>query len=1020
MRTPKLVSMRAWMLICSIVLMAQFSAQAQGIVRGKVFDEQGMGLPGAIIRLKEDPAVGTGTDFDGHYSLEIKSTTPVTLSVSYTGYETQENQVNPINGEVVLVNFDMAVRGVDIGTEVVVEGKANKANDYHMERMKQNSATNIDYISQETARKAGDSRVSDAVRRVPGVTTVGSFVSVRGLADRYIKTTVNGSRIPTLDPFTNNFRLDLFPTGLIDNLVITKTLNPDLPGDWAGAYLSINTKDYPDQLMVEVSTSFGYTAQTTFRDIITSRKSRTDWLGFDNDLRDIPEGVGRDQTTFPFLVNPGLYEQFVALGLSDDLAAYGITSQSPIPVGGAFHQLALVELGYLGAAQFNNQEFVNGAIATYNQNHPYQDFFRYYNQDLEDIAFKFGNDTWFTRRDVAPLNVGQTITVGNQKKVFNRDLGFIFGFRYASTTDYDPNATIQRTLEPEDFTPSDGRDEPSREFLIDMESSVENRGWSALANLSYKLSPNHTISFLFMPNVNGENQARRYEGFDDDIVQSSEILIGDDQIYEERRQLIYQYSSTHYFPASKIRVDADASYTSGRRNILDFKALDYLYDFSIEQYVFRPTTAPTRIFRYMDERLLDTRISAEIPIGDESRPKVKLKIGGAYQRNVRESQQVIYNVRGIGGLIVDDPTELFTPERFRINEFGFTLNYESISNFLDNDISFSDVMAGFAMADCQPFKKLRVVGGLRVETTDMLTDIRRYYDLGLPANDPGRQATAGQLANPGTIEQVDFLPSVNVIYKLKETDVRISNLRANVSRSLARPGFRELSAVALLDYEFRAAVLGNPSLKMVSITNYDLRYESYFSNSRSFSVSVFYKDFDNHIELYRTATGFFSWQNAPNSFIYGLELEGRQKIAEYLDLRGNLTLMKSQTTIFEPVEDTRAMFGQAPYVVNVMAIYTWQKKNVDCTVSFNRQGPKLAVVNSATALIPDVYEVPRNMLDVRIAKKLGEHFTVSVGANDLLNSPIRRSYDFANGGYLVDFDRQTFGTTYNFTFTYKL
>ncbi|MFN9800774.1 MAG: Plug domain-containing protein, partial [Bacteroidota bacterium] len=190
--------------------------------------------------------------------------------------------------------------------EVVVEGKANKANDYHMERMKQNSATNIDYISQETARKAGDSRVSDAVRRVPGVTTVGSFVSVRGLADRYIKTTVNGSRIPTLDPFTNNFRLDLFPTGLIDNLVITKTLNPDLPGDWAGAYLSINTKDYPDQLMVEVSTSFGYTAQTTFRDIITSRKSRTDWLGFDNDLRDIPEGVGRDQTTFPFLVNPGL------------------------------------------------------------------------------------------------------------------------------------------------------------------------------------------------------------------------------------------------------------------------------------------------------------------------------------------------------------------------------------------------------------------------------------------------------------------------------------------------------------------------------------------------------------------------------------------------------------------------------------------------------------------------------------------------------------------------------------------
>jgi len=1011
--------MRAFLIFLLVISCCE-AMNAQGTVRGKVFDELGLGLPGAIVRAKEDATIGAGTDFDGNYSIDIKATTPLTLTVSFTGYETLELVVNPKNGEVIIANFDLVVRGVDMGIEVVIEGKAVKSNDYHMERIKQNSATSIDYISSETARKAGDSRVSDAVRRIPGVSTVGSFVSVRGLADRYIKTTVNGSRIPTLDPFTNNFRLDLFPTGLIDNVVITKTLNPDLPGDWAGAYLSINTKDYPDQLTVEVSTSFGFTPQTTFKDIVSSKKSKTDWLGFDNNLRDIPEGVGRDQSMFPFLVNPGLYQQFAALGLVDYLQTYGITAQSAIPTGGAFHQLALVELGYLGAAQFNNPTFVNGAINAYNQDNPYSDFFQFYNQGLEDIAFKFNNDNWFTTRQTAPLNLGQTITIGNQKKVFNRDLGFIVGFRYASSTDYDPNATIQRTLEPESFSSSEGRPEPSRDYWIDMESSVETRGWSALANLSYKLNKNHTVSLLFMPNVTGENQARRYEGFDDDIVQSSETLIGDDQIYEERKQLIYQYSSTHYFPTSRIRVEADASYTSGTRNILDFKALDYLYDFSIEQFVFRPTTAPTRIFRYMDETLLDSRVSAEIPIGKDAKPKVKLKVGGAFQSNTRESQQVIYNVRGIGGLIVNDPTQLFTAERFRINEFGFPLNYESVSNFLDNDISISQVAAGFAMADFTPWKKLRVVGGVRVETTDMLTDIRRYYDLGLPANDPGRQATAGQLANPGEIQQVDVLPSVNLILKLRETDVRVSNLRMNVSKSLARPGFRELSSVALLDYEFRAAVLGNPALKMVSITNYDLRFENYFSNSRSFSVSLFYKDFDNHIELYRTTTGFFSWQNAPESFIYGLEIEGRQKIRENLDLRGNVTLMKSQTTIFEPVEDTRPMFGQAPYVINVMAIYTWQKRNVDCTVSFNRQGPKLAVVNSATALIPDVYEVPRNVVDLRVAKRFGDHFSASIGATDLLNSPIRRSYDFNNGGYLVDFDRQTFGTTWNFTFTYKL
>lgn len=45
-----------------------------------------------------------------------------------------------------------------------------------------------------------------------------------------MKTTLNGSRIPTLDPLTNNIKLDIFPTSLIDNVIITKTASPELPG----------------------------------------------------------------------------------------------------------------------------------------------------------------------------------------------------------------------------------------------------------------------------------------------------------------------------------------------------------------------------------------------------------------------------------------------------------------------------------------------------------------------------------------------------------------------------------------------------------------------------------------------------------------------------------------------------------------------------------------------------------------------------------------------------------------------
>ena len=92
--------------------------------------------------------------------------------------------------------------------------------------------------------------------------------------------------IPTLDPFTNNIKLDLFPASLVDNIIITKTASPELPGDWAGAYISIETKDYPDKLSVNMESSIGYNNQSSFKNVISSQRSSTDWLGYDNGLRE--------------------------------------------------------------------------------------------------------------------------------------------------------------------------------------------------------------------------------------------------------------------------------------------------------------------------------------------------------------------------------------------------------------------------------------------------------------------------------------------------------------------------------------------------------------------------------------------------------------------------------------------------------------------------------------------------------------------------------------------------------------
>ena len=181
-----------------------------------------------------------------------------------------------------------------------------------MDKMKVNSTTTIDFISAETMKKTGDPNVTAAIARVSGVSTNGGLITVRGIGDRYVRTTLNGSRIPTLDPLTNNIKLDIFPSSLIDNIIITKTASPELPGDWAGAYISVETKDYPGKLTVNVESQFGYNAQTTFQNVITSDKSSTDWMGFDGGLR-----IRENENIVAPNLSPSTYQEMVALGLGD-------------------------------------------------------------------------------------------------------------------------------------------------------------------------------------------------------------------------------------------------------------------------------------------------------------------------------------------------------------------------------------------------------------------------------------------------------------------------------------------------------------------------------------------------------------------------------------------------------------------------------------------------------------------------------------------------------------------------------
>jgi outer membrane receptor protein involved in Fe transport len=318
-----------------------------------------------------------------------------------------------------------------------------------------------------------------------------------------------------------------------------------------------------------------------------------------------------------------------------------------------------------------------------------------------------------------------------------------------------------------------------------------------------------------------------------------------------------------------------------------------------------------------------------------------------------------------------------------------------------------------------------------MEHTDMFTDVDKFDSLGLSDKDPRRFYKEGTLpAIPGRINQTNFLPSITIIYKLIDKEENPTNIRLGYSQTLARPSLREISNVTNFDNELQANVTGNPNLKMVEIKNYDFRIESYFKNKDNLSLSVFYKDFKNHIELERADN--YYWQNVDKSHVTGIELEGRKGIVKGLEFRANVTLVKSYTSYVRTLplingtnvtyvyEDTvkRSMFGQAPYIVNAILSYTSDTLGLTATVSYNIQGPRL-VIGSNNKSIPDVYELQRHLLDFKVTKKIGKHFSASFTIKDILNSKVTRAYKF-DDGYDVIYDQYRWGTNYLLGISYKL
>lgn len=285
MRSIKISIIPILTLFFAVIVHAQ-----NGFIRGAVFDDAtGEYLPGVTI-LVEGTTMGTITDLDGRFNLAIASGT-YDLRLSFISYQTLNvSGVEVKAGEVTLLE-NLRLKEVTLElTGVTVTAQVVRNTETALLTIKKKSANVIDGISSVSFRRIGDSDAASSIKRVPGVSVEGGkYVYIRGLGDRYTKTILNGVDIPGLDPDRNTLQMDIFPTNVIDNIIVHKSFTAELPADFTGGVIDIAIKDFPEERKGSVSLSAGYNPDFHFTsDYLDYQGGKTDFLGFDDGTRGIP------------------------------------------------------------------------------------------------------------------------------------------------------------------------------------------------------------------------------------------------------------------------------------------------------------------------------------------------------------------------------------------------------------------------------------------------------------------------------------------------------------------------------------------------------------------------------------------------------------------------------------------------------------------------------------------------------------------------------------------------------------
>ncbi len=959
-----------------------------GTIRGTVRDRE-IESPIALARVTIlGQPLSAISSIDGTFLLRNVPPGSHTLTVAKDGYDRLIlPDVVAVPGRLTEVSVDLAAEVFELEELVVTGADPLVDSEVGMLEIRATAVSLQDAVSSDLISKAGASDVAGALKLVVGASVVGGkYATVRGLSDRYTGTTLNGVRIPSADPRRRAVQLDLFPTGTLESVTVTKSFLPDMQGDFTGGGVDIRTRSIPDGKVLSLTTSLEYnTLATGDPGYLTYGGGGVDTLAHDDGSRSLPEGSTDPLPTLP---------RFTPRPTADQMAAsmeYDGLVRSFDPIMGVSPEAAPFNNGFSMVAG-DRYEFgdarVLGVMSALSYSHKFDSY--------EDGINNHGGVS--DEAQEITIDKPRVDTRGQEEAL----IGALANFVLRPSDDHELSLRVVANQSAEDEARFQVQD--AGDTSVEQNHSLH---YTERSLVSFQLHGAHTLQADRRPRIEWVAASNRTSQDEPDV----------------------RFFRNTYDAATQSGSMPPGTAHQNTRRI--FRAIE---EDNVQGALHAtiPFEGPGNIWGFVKAGLFSDRTDRTYGQNSYFYSFATPQVGYPFNADAVENQT--YSIFEASG-----PNQLWTDVFLESERIGLAGNTPPAPNQLlwviepfGDDVDYDgkqSIGAVYAMGELPLRHDLKVVGGVRRESTALtVTPINRAFGLVdvIEVQESGDRAiiTVDQDLAIADIEDTLYLPALSAVW---EPATRM-NVRLSWSRTLARPTFRELAPVATEEFIFGDEYIGNPDLTLSHITNYDLRWEWFRRTGDVLAASLFYKDLTDpieHISFSVSDRSFIQPVNYERGTVRGLEIEARLGLDLFSEKLRNLSAGVNATWIdsevdvpvaereslapFGLAETTRRLQGQPEYVYNFNIAWDDDTRGWSGGLFYNRIGETLltGAARGVADGIPNVFEQSYSTADLTVGKRLTEIVSIGFKARNLLQPARSSIYRRPNGEEVVKTERQT-------------